>query len=171
MLRGERLQPDSPRSRTVGSGRCMRGAYAPRCYNGAVTGRASSDLRDVLGIERAIVQAPIGACATPRLVAAVAEAGGIGTLACTWTAPGARAVVARVRELTPRPFAANLVLWFDVDAQLEALLALRVPVMTFSWGQPGRARIERCHAAGARAIVQVGSAAGARQARREVPTP
>jgi nitronate monooxygenase len=144
----------------------MRGAYVPCCYNGAVTGTGGGDLCDLLAIERPLVQAPIGGCDTPRLVAAVAEAGGIGTLACTWTAPAAlAAVVAQVRELTQRPYAANLVLWFDVDAQLEALLALAVPVVTFSWGQPGRERIERCHAAGARVIVQVGSAEGARQAR------
>jgi nitronate monooxygenase len=144
----------------------MRGAYVPGCYNGAVSGTRGGDLRDVLGCERPLVQAPIGGCDTPRLVAAVAEAGGIGALACTWTAPAELAAfVAQVRELTQRPYAANLVLWFDVDAQLEALLALGVPVMTFSWGQPGRERIERCHAAGARVIVQVGSAEGARQAR------
>jgi NAD(P)H-dependent flavin oxidoreductase YrpB (nitropropane dioxygenase family) len=146
----------------------MRGAYAPRCYNGAVIGHASGDLRDVLGIERPIVQAPVGVCATPRLVAAVAAAGGIGTLACTWTEPERLAgIVAGVRELTQGPFAANLVLWFDVDAQLDALLAALVPVVTFSWGQPGRARIERCRAAGARVLVQVGSAAGASQAVRD----
>jgi nitronate monooxygenase len=131
-----------------------------------VTGSPGGDILDVLAIERPIVQAPVGGCATPRLVAAVGEAGGLGTLACTWTAPAQLAtLVGRVRELTRRPFAANLVLWFDVDAQLEALLALGVPVLTFSWGQPGRERIARCHAAGARVAVQVGSGAGARQAR------
>jgi nitronate monooxygenase len=146
----------------------MRGAYAAWCYNGAVTGAAGGDLCDLLGIERALVQAPIGACATPRLVAALAEAGALGTLACTWTAPERlAAVVAQVRELTRRPFAANLVLWFDVDAQLDALLALGVPVVTFSWGQPGRQRIERCHAAGARVAVQIASPAGAQLARED----
>jgi NAD(P)H-dependent flavin oxidoreductase YrpB (nitropropane dioxygenase family) len=123
------------------------------------------DVRDLLGIERALVQAPIGSCATPELAAAVGEAGALGSLACTWTAPERiGALVARVRERTDRPFATNLVLSFDVDAQLEALLAARVPVVTFSWGQPGPERIARCHAAGARAVVQAGSAAGARQA-------
>jgi nitronate monooxygenase len=133
-----------------------------------VSRTAQRDLLDVLGIERALVQAPIGLCATPRLVVAVSEAGGLGTLACTWTAPEALApLIARVRELTRRPFAANLVLWFETDAQLAALLELRVPVLTFSWGQPGRERIARCHATGARVAVQVGSAAGARQARAD----
>jgi nitronate monooxygenase len=130
-----------------------------------VSQAAQRDLLDLLGIERALVQAPVGSCVTPRLVAAVAEAGGLGTLACTWTAPDAlAAVVARVRGLTQRPFAANLVLWFETDAQLAALLAAGVPILTFSWGQPGPERIARCHAADARVVVQVGSVAGARQA-------
>jgi NAD(P)H-dependent flavin oxidoreductase YrpB (nitropropane dioxygenase family) len=133
-----------------------------------VTGGASGDILDVLAIEHAIVQAPVGACATPQLVAAVGEAGGLGTLACTWTPPADLApLIDRVRALTRRPFAANLVLWFDVDAQLDALLGLRVPVVTFSWGQPGRERIARCRAAGTRVAVQVGSADGARQARAD----
>ncbi len=124
------------------------------------------DLRAAFAVERALVQAPVGGCAGPELVAATAEAGALGTLACTWTAADAIApLVARVRALTALPFAANLVLWFGPDAQLEALLAAGVPVITFSWGQPGRERIARCHAAGARALVQVGTAAGARQAR------
>jgi len=131
-----------------------------------VIGTESGGLCGMLGIERALVQAPVAGCATPRLVAAVAEAGGIGTLACTWTPPAELAlVVASVRELTQRPFAANLVLWFDIDLQLDALLALAVPVVTFSWGQPGRERVGRCHAARATVAVQVGSAEGARQAR------
>jgi nitronate monooxygenase len=129
---------------------------------------AGGDILGVLAVERAIVQAPVGGCATPALVAAVGEAGGLGTLACTWTPPELLApVVARVRALTARPFAANLVLWFEVDAQLEALLALAVPVLTFSWGRPGRDRIARCHAAGTRVAVQVGTAAGAREARED----
>ena len=98
-------------------------------------------------------------------MAAVGETGALGTLACTWTPPGELArVVASVRELSARPFAANLVLSFEPEAQLDALLAAGIPVLTFSWGQPGRERIARCHDAGARVAVQVGSAAGARQA-------
>ena len=88
-----------------------------RCYNAAVTRTAARDLLDVLGIDVPLVQAPIGSCASARLVAAVGEAGALGTLACTWTPPADLAeVVGRVRELSQRRFAANLVLWFPVDA-------------------------------------------------------
>ena len=64
-----------------------------------------------LGIDVPVVQAPIGSSSTPQLVAAVANAGGLGMLALTWTPPqqaGQR--MRRVRELTDRPFGVNLVL-------------------------------------------------------------
>ena len=35
-----------------------------------------------------VMQAPIGPATTPDLVAAVAAAGGLGTLAASWTPPG-----------------------------------------------------------------------------------
>lgn len=109
---------------------------------------------------RPIVQAPIGACAGPELVAAVAGAGGLGLFACTWSTPDAIAAdVGAVRAATDGAFGGNLVLRFPVDDQLDALLRAAVPVVTFSWGQPGAARIARCHDAGAVVLVQVGTAA------------
>ena len=106
-----------------------------------------------------IVQAPIGGCAGPELVAAVAGAGGLGLLACTWSEPAdvARAVV-DARALGEGLIGGNVVLRFDVDAQLDALLASGVDVVTFSWGRPGVERVARCHAAGALVAVQVGTA-------------
>ncbi|MFF9787462.1 nitronate monooxygenase [Streptomyces nigrescens] len=59
-----------------------------------------------LGIEVPVVQAPIGSAVTTDLVAAVAEAGGLGTLALTWvTADEAVRRIREVRRLTPKPFA------------------------------------------------------------------
>ena len=114
---------------------------------------------ELLGVERAIVQAPIGGCAGPALIAEVSAAGGLGILPCTWSEP--EAVLAEVRAIRARtglPFGGNLVLAFDIEAQLDALLAARAPLITFSWGRPGRRRVERCHEAGARVGLQVGSA-------------
>ncbi len=112
-----------------------------------------------------IVQAPIGACAGPELVAAVAEAGGLGLLACTWSEPDAiTADVAAVRSGTVGVFGGNLVLRFPVEDQLGALLDAAAPVITFSWGQPGPARVARCHAAGSVVLVQVGTASAVSEA-------
>lgn len=114
---------------------------------------------------RPIVQAPIGACAGPDLVAAVAGAGGLGLLACTWSTPDAIvADVAAVRAATDGAFGGNLVLRFPIEDQLDALLEAVVPVITFSWGQPGADRVARCHAVGSAVLVQVGTAAAVAEA-------
>ncbi len=118
-----------------------------------------TSITELLGVERPILQAPIGGCAGAELIAAVSQAGGLGILPCTWSSPAViTEQVEAIRTRTDRPFGANLVLVFDVDAQLAALLAAQVPVITFSWGRAGRQRVARCHAAGARVALQVGTA-------------
>jgi nitronate monooxygenase len=60
-------------------------------------------------LEIPIVQAPMSAATTPQLVAAVSNAGGLGSLPGGYDAPAViRDNVARVRALTDRPFALNL---------------------------------------------------------------
>ncbi len=60
-------------------------------------------------LEVPIVQAPMAGASTPELVAAVSNAGGLGSLALGFTEPAQIApLVARVRALTARPFALNL---------------------------------------------------------------
>jgi len=65
-----------------------------------------------LGIELPIVQAPMaGGWTTPALVAAVANAGGLGMLAAARiSAPDLRMQVEAVRALTRRPFGVNFLL-------------------------------------------------------------
>src|SRR5262245_8660572 len=90
-----------------------------------------------LSVSRPIIQAPIGSLAPVELVSAVCAAGGLGTLALTWTDPHTAAeLVAAVRQRTKNPFAANFVLEF-APAALTAALEAGVPVVTFSWGMPG----------------------------------
>ncbi len=56
-----------------------------------------------------IVQAPMAGAVTPELVAAVSNAGGLGSLPVGFTEPAQiGALIARVRALTDRPFAVNL---------------------------------------------------------------
>ncbi|HEY0613165.1 MAG TPA: nitronate monooxygenase [Candidatus Elarobacter sp.] len=60
-------------------------------------------------LEIPIVQAPMSGATTPRLVAAVSNAGGLGSLPGGYDAPGViREQIAAVRALTDRPFAVNL---------------------------------------------------------------
>ena len=69
-----------------------------------------------------IVQAPMAGATSPELVAAVANAGGLGSLPGGYDAPdviGER--IARVRALTDRPFAVNLFVDTSPGASAEQL--------------------------------------------------
>ncbi|MCP9210437.1 NAD(P)H-dependent flavin oxidoreductase [Streptomyces sp. NEAU-Y11] len=117
-----------------------------------------------LGIDVPLVQAPIGSAVSPELVAAVSNAGGLGMLALTWTPVEEIApTIDRVRELTDRPFGANLVLDFPIAERLDACLERRVPVISTFWADPATCS-DRIHAAGAIHLHAVGSADEARHA-------
>ncbi|MEO3840233.1 nitronate monooxygenase [Streptomyces sp. CNZ287] len=119
-----------------------------------------------LGIELPLIQAPIGSAATPELVAAVSNAGGLGMLALTWMSEQeAVRQVQQVRELTDRPFGVNLVLDFAIDHLLAVCLEAGVQVISTFWGDPATVR-ERVHARGALHLHTVGSVAEAGQAVR-----
>jgi nitronate monooxygenase len=121
-------------------------------------------LCDLLGIEVALVQAPIGASAGPRLAAAVSNAGALGMLALTWTeVDDAPARVEQTRELTDRPFGVNFVLAFEIEQRLQLALEAGVHVVSLAWGDPAP-YVERIHAAGALAVATIGSAEQARAA-------
>ena len=63
---------------------------------------------DVMGIEVPIMQAAIWPATAPELVAAVSEAGGLGSIGAVFEpAESVERQIARVRELTERPFAVN----------------------------------------------------------------
>jgi nitronate monooxygenase/enoyl-[acyl-carrier protein] reductase II len=118
----------------------------------------------VLGIEVPIVQAPVGSAASPELVAAVGEAGGLGMLALTWTGPErARKQIQRVRALTSRTFGVNLVLDFPIADTLAVCLAEGVSIVSTFWGDPAAVR-KPISAAGALHVHTVGSVDEARHA-------
>ena len=77
--------------------------------------RLSPRLEAVLDIPIPIVQSGMGGVAGPELVAAVCNAGGLGVLAALRLEPDqVRAGIARVRDLTDRPFGVNIWLHDDV---------------------------------------------------------
>ncbi|MFG2169218.1 nitronate monooxygenase [Micromonospora chersina] len=118
-------------------------------------------LCDRLGIDLPILRAPMGSAAGPELVAAVSEAGGLGLLALTWHTPEqARRSIRRTRELTARPFGANLVLDFPVDDLLTVCLDEGVPIMSTFWRDPSRITA-RIRGAGALHLHTVGEVAEA----------
>jgi nitronate monooxygenase len=67
-------------------------------------------LLTMLGIEHPIICAPMGGGpSTPELVAAVSNAGGLGSIAAAYLTPEQiTGTIARTRQLTSKPFAVNL---------------------------------------------------------------
>jgi nitronate monooxygenase len=71
---------------------------------------AARDFTARLGIQHALIQAPMaGGPTTPALVAAVSNAGALGSVAAAYLTPQEiTATIAATRRLTSRPFAVNL---------------------------------------------------------------
>lgn len=69
-----------------------------------------TQLTRLLGIKYPIIQAPMaGGPTTPELVAAVSNAGGLGSLGAGYLTPEQiRSTIREIRKLTDRPFAVNL---------------------------------------------------------------
>ena len=114
-------------------------------------------LTEVLGIDHPIIQPGMGAEAGPELASAVSEAGALGTLGTIGTPPKLVASsIARVRDLTARPFAVNLVT-FDGAPFRDELVALalseRASIVTLSFGAPA-GFVQRFREAGAIVFVQ-----------------
>lgn len=118
----------------------------------------------ILGIEHPILQAPIGGAAGPDLAAAVSNAGGLGCVALTGSGGvEARRRIRRTCELTNRSFAVNVVLAYDVAAEIEAILEESPKLTSFFWGDPSP-YVDRLHAAGSKVMMTVGSVEEARKA-------
>lgn len=120
-------------------------------------------LCDLLGIGVPIVQGPIGSASVPALAAAVSEAGGLGTIALSWTKPeDVAALVEDVRARTTRPVHANILMEWPPEERLHAVLEAGVKIVSLTWGDPS-AYVDHVHAAGA---VLIGAVATAEEARR-----
>jgi len=140
----------------------------------------------MLDIEHPIVQGPMGGGpSTPDLVAAVSNAGGLGSLGAAYLTPEQIVdAVRRIRALTDKPFnvnlfaggyepsgptdpAAMLALLADIHAalelpppsppaksphpfpeQVEAVLASRPPIFSFTFGIPGSSVLKRFRSGG-----------------------
>lgn len=110
---------------------------------------------ELLGIEIPVLQAAIWPATSPELVAAVGEAGAIGSIGAVFT-PAERLAeqIARVRGLTDRPFVVNHVVPQLDEAAFAATLEARPAAISFALGEPGEL-VARAHAAGAKVLHQV----------------
>jgi nitronate monooxygenase/enoyl-[acyl-carrier protein] reductase II len=121
-------------------------------------------LCDLLGIEFPIIQAGMGEHTSAELVAAVSNAGGLGSLGCSMRSVDDIAIqLSRIRELTNNPFAVNhLILTLDENA-FALTLEARPPAISFAGGDPGDL-VKRAQEVGAMVIHQIHTVKQAYQA-------
>lgn len=115
--------------------------------------------RGILGFDYGVVQGPLGPdISGPELVAAVANAGGIGILrAPDWEAPEyLRELIQKTRTLTNKPFGVGIVLAFPHKENIKVVLDERVAQLHVSWGEYPRELVSEAHQAGVKVIHQVG---------------
>ncbi len=99
-----------------------------------------STLLEMLGCRYPIIQGPIGAMNSPRLTAAVCEAGAFGMIALGFSSPEeARKLVEGVRELTDKPFGANIMIMNPANPEILKILAeAGVKNVTTAAGSPAK---------------------------------
>ncbi|MDQ5987044.1 MAG: NADH:quinone reductase [Syntrophus sp. SKADARSKE-3] len=99
-----------------------------------------SSLQEMLGCSYPIIQGPIAAMNSPRLTAAVSEAGAFGMLALGFSsAEDTKKLVSEVRALTDKPFGANIMIMNPANPEILKVLAdAGVKTVTTSAGSPGK---------------------------------
>ncbi|RNA69755.1 NAD(P)H-dependent flavin oxidoreductase [Alteribacter keqinensis] len=96
-------------------------------------------LTDLLHIDCPIIQGGMGNISHAQLTASISEAGGLGTFGVgTFPADHVRMELARIKELTDRPFCVNIPIRVqpDVKEMIRLVLDLKVPVVSLSAGNP-----------------------------------
>jgi NAD(P)H-dependent flavin oxidoreductase YrpB (nitropropane dioxygenase family) len=122
------------------------------------------------GLVYPIVQGALGVASMPALVAAVSEAGGMGTLgAVGWPLMShveLRDLLLAIRALTSRSFGVAFDSAFATDDHIRSCIDARVAVVSFDTADPPPHFIRRLRSQGVRVWVKAGSVATARCAAR-----
>ncbi len=98
-----------------------------------------SRVSELLGVEYPVIQGAMGVICNPELVAAVSEAGGYGLLATAFStnAQAVRDQVRSTKELTNKPFGANLFAMNPKALEFAAVMAEEgIGAVTVSGGSP-----------------------------------
>jgi NAD(P)H-dependent flavin oxidoreductase YrpB (nitropropane dioxygenase family) len=121
-------------------------------------------LTELVGVQHPVVQTGMGWVAGSRLVAATAEAGGLGILAsATMTYDELVTAIQETKKRTDRPFGVNLRAdAADASQRVDLLITEGVRVASFALA-PKQEYIERLHAAGLVVIPSIGAAKHARK--------
>lgn len=136
----------------------------------AITGEMTMKTRitELFGIKYQILLSGMSWISVPELVAAVAEAGGLGILATGILNPEETVeYIARTRKLTEKPFAANVTLYFPgARRNAEILIEEKVPVVNYSLGK-GDWIVKAVHDYGGKVIATVTTHRHALSAQRD----
>jgi enoyl-[acyl-carrier protein] reductase II len=95
---------------------------------------------ELLGVDYPIVQAPMGYIARAQLASAVSNAGGLGIIeTSSGDLPAVREEIAKMRDLTAKPFGVNIAQLFVRDASIiDFVVDNGVRFVTTSAGDPTR---------------------------------
>lgn len=132
---------------------------------GAVPSALRTRLCDVFGVRYPIIQTAMGWVATPELVAGTANAGAMGFLACAVMRPDeADRAIARVQELTDKPFGVNFLMEQPGAEQIvESIVRRKVKAASYS-RSPNAKFIAKMKAAGVVCVPTVGAGRHAEKA-------
>lgn len=122
-------------------------------------------ITELFGIEHPILSGGMAFVSLPPLVAAVSEAGGLGSLACGIAPPeGLREMIRATKSMTDRPFAVNFIVQFISDEHIDVALDEGVPCVEFFWANPVEAHVRRLKDAGVIVSMKVNGVRRAREA-------
>src|SRR5487761_982201 len=123
-------------------------------------------LTEILGIEHPVMLAGMGGVSYHQLVAAVSEAGGFGCLgASTMSTPQMVDEMAKVRQLTTKPFGVDLLTAMpgEMATQVEKIIEAGASVFVAGLGVPVDV-VELCHRHGLLVVNMCGKVDHARRA-------
>ncbi|CAN6467197.1 unnamed protein product [Victoria cruziana] len=120
----------------------------------------------ILGFDNGIMVAPMGAdVAGSALVAAVANAGGIGLLASPVNSYDLTVnLITATKKLTSKPFGAGILLEFVNTRSIQAILDEKLACLQVYWGDFPKEMVDEAHKAGVKVLHQVGSIKDAEKA-------
>ncbi|KAI3847589.1 hypothetical protein MKX03_024374 [Papaver bracteatum] len=120
----------------------------------------------ILGFDTGIMLAPMGVdIAGPELVAAVANAGGIGLIASPVNNYEVTVkAINDIRKLTNKPFGAGILLEFEQTNTIRAIFDEKLACLQVYWGDFPKEMVDEAHKHGVKVIHQVGSVKAAERA-------
>ncbi len=112
-------------------------------------------MTELFGIKHPIMLAGMNWLTTPKLVAAVSNAGGLGILSAQQYNPNSlKAAIREIRSLTDKPFGVNVTLGLESKPIVQVIIEEKPPVVNYALGRPPEitALVEAVHGYGGKII-------------------